>query len=147
MVSSAGYITTKCHWNSALPGGGCKHAAMGAGSMCLESSLPKPRYARFKISQIPKEIQGQCSLHTLAGKAGHAYARIGKAWHGLKEAGKIAGDGTREHLAAFGCHEPTCTPGYFRHEPRPIGFTLAVDGLGAKYKNLEGFEQIGRAHV
>ena len=30
---------------------------LGAGSMYLESNLPKPRYVRFKMSQIPKEIQ------------------------------------------------------------------------------------------
>ena len=52
MASSAGCAAIKCHWNSALPGDGCKHATMDAGSMCLGSSLPKPRYARLKMPQI-----------------------------------------------------------------------------------------------
>ena len=47
-----------------------------------------------------------------------------------------------EHLASLGCRESIFTPGCFRHEARPIGFALAVDGLGAKRKSLEGSEHL-----
>ena len=142
MASSAGCAVAKCHWNSALPSPGHKYSAMDAGNMYLESKLPKPRYARLKMAQIPEAIQAQHGLRKLADAAGYVHARIGKAWHGLKEAGRIAGDGIRDHLAAFGYHESKYTPGFFAHEARDISFTLAADDLGAKWKRLKDFEHL-----
>ena len=62
--------------------------------------------------------------------------------HGLKEAGRIAGDNVRDHLAAFGCTESKHSPGLFTHDSRPISFTSAVDDLGVKWKNLKDFEHL-----
>ena len=66
----------------------------------------------------------------------YVYARIDKAWYGLKEAGRIAGDDIRGHLATFGYHESKFIPGFFTHDTRPINFTLVVDDFGVKYKYL-----------
>ena len=113
---------------------------MDAGNMCLESKLPKSRHVRFKLSQIPEAIQVQHGLLNLVDDKGCVHARIDKAWCGLKEAGRIAGDDIRDHLAAFGHNESKFSPGLFTHDTRPISFTSVVDDLGVKWKNLEDFE-------
>ena len=99
MINSADHTVIKCHWNSVLSSKGHKHATMDAGNMCLESTLPKSRCVRFKPSQMPEAIQKQHNLQHLVDSKGYVYARIDKAWCGLKESGTIAGDDCRDPLA------------------------------------------------
>lgn len=139
MVNSANHTVIKCHWNSVLSSPGHKYATMDAGNMYLESNLPKSRYARFKLKQIPLAIQIKYNLAQFVGQSGYVHARTNKAWYGLKEAGRIAGGDIREHLGAFGYHESKFTKGFFTHETRPINFTLVVGDFGAKYEHLKDF--------
>ena len=110
--------------------------------MCLESKLSKSRCVRFKLSQIPEAAQVQCGLLSSVDDRGCVCARIDEAWHGLKEAGRIAGDDIRDHLAAFGCTESEFSPEPLTHDTRPASFTLVVDDLGVKWKNSEDFEHL-----
>ena len=141
-VNSADYTTIKCHWNSVLSSPGYKYATMDAGNMYLETDLPRSRYVHFKLKQIPISIQQRYSLQDYVDRQGYVYARIDKAWYGLKESGKLAGDDIRAHLAEYGYHESKYTAGLFKHESRPISFTLVVDDFGVKYKKLSDFEHL-----
>ena len=87
----------------------------------------------FDVKLISQEIIDYYDFHDKIYN-GYVYARVKKAWYGLKEAGKIAHDDLVAHLKKYGYFENT-TPGYFRHESRPIYFTLVVDDFGIKYVN------------
>ena len=102
--------------------------------MYLKSLLPTghEEYAGYRLRDIPQRIIDYYNLETLA-RNGHVYARIAKAWYGLKQAGKIAHDDLCERLAAHGYHK-TNTDGLFRHESRDISFTLVVDKFGIKHQ-------------
>ena len=65
--------------------------------------------------------------------------RIEKGMYSLLQAGILANKQLTERLATRGYHPCKHTPGLWKHEWRPVWFTLVVDDFGIKYK--------GRKHV
>ena len=59
--------------------------------------------------------------------------------YGLPQAGIIVQELLEECLLAAGYPQSKITPGYWKHEWRPISFTLVVDDFGVKY--------IGKKHA
>ena len=55
-----------------------------------------------------------------------------KGMYGLKEASILAYDQLRAHLSSHGYFPFKFTPGLWRHEHRPIAFSLATDDFGIK---------------
>jgi hypothetical protein len=61
---------------------------------------------------------------------------------GLAQAGILANKLLRRKLAPFGYVECKNTPSLWRHETRPISFTLVVDNFGVKYVNKEDVDHL-----
>ena len=59
---------------------------------------------------------------------------IQKAIYWLPQASKVANDKLKLHLAKFGYELETITPGLWRHQTRPLQFSLVVDDFGIKYE-------------
>jgi len=57
--------------------------------------------------------------------------------YGLPQAGIIAQELLEERLQKAGYTQSKLTPGYWKHEWRPISFTLVVDDFGVKYIGKE----------
>jgi hypothetical protein len=55
--------------------------------------------------------------------------------YGLPQASIIAQDLLTKQLHKAGYQQSKVTSGYWRHEWRPISFTLVVDNFGVKYIN------------
>ena len=55
----------------------------------------------------------------------------------LPQAGKIANDKLKLHLAKFEYKPAPITPGLWRHQTRPLKFSLVVDDFGIKYERQE----------
>ena len=87
---------------------------------------------------FPPEIALQYSLASLAHN-GWIYMEIRKGMPGLKQAGLLANQRLRTHLAKYGYHPMDRTPALWCHDTRPITFTLVVDGFGIKY--------VGKTHA
>jgi len=102
--------------------------------MYLCSQLEQPEFVKFKISMIPEAIIQHYGLRALAHN-GYVYARIKKAWYGLKQSGKIAHDDLVTQLSKHGYHKSKYTEGLFIHESWPIAFTLVVGDFAIKYIN------------
>ena len=51
----------------------------------------------------------------------------------------------KQHLAKYGYKPTRLTPGLWKHENRPISFTLVVDDFGVKYEGLEHFNHLTSA--
>ena len=58
---------------------------------------------------------------------------VNKGMYGLSQAGLLAQELLQEILAQHGYHQSEIIPGLWKHESRPILFTLVVDGFGVKY--------------
>ena len=100
-------------------------------NMYLESFLKDAEYVRFKVDQIPPNIIRHYKLEKLI-RHGFVYAKINRAWYGLKQSGKIAHDDLVEHLKKDG-YIKTTTEGLFKHQTRNIAFTLVTDDFAIKY--------------
>jgi hypothetical protein len=102
----------------------------------LGTPLPRKEYMRIKIPQIPQRIRVAHHLDHLPESAS-VIAEISKGIYGLPHAGKLAQDRLIAHLATSGYHLTPSTTCLFRHDTRPIAFTLVVDDFGIKYKGDE----------
>ena len=131
---TAGMETIKCHWNSVLSTKGAKYCTGDISNMYLCSWLKDYEYVRFNIELIPPQIIAHYKLQGLVHK-GYVYAKIKRAWYGLKQLGKVAHDDLVAHLKTHGYECAPLTEGLFLHKTRDISFTLVVDDFGIKYTN------------
>ena len=109
--------------------------------MYLMSDLVEAEYIKFDLRLIPQCIIDQYNLNDIA-ENGSVYAKINKAWFGLKQSGKIAHDDLVEHLAKHGYIQAKNTDGLFVHGLHDISFTLVVDDFGIMYKNKEDADHL-----
>ena len=127
----AGMEIFKILLNSTISTEGAKMVTGDISNMYLESFLKDAEYVRFKIDQIPHNIIRQYNLEPMI-RHGFVYAKINRAWYGLKQSGKIAHDDLVEHLKIDG-YTKTNTEGLFKHHTRNIAFTLVTDDFAIKY--------------
>ena len=65
------------------------------------------------------------------------YIRVDKGMYGLPQAGLIAQQLLEKRLSEHGYRQSTTTPGFWKHDWRPISFSLVVDDFGVKYVGQE----------
>ena len=111
--------------------------------MCAEISNLYPNnpmktyeYMKLPLENIPEEIIQQYNLRNLTHK-GFVYMEIQKGMYGIPQAGKIANDKLKLHLAKFGYEQAPITPGLWRHQTCLLRFSLVVDEFGVKYEHQE----------
>ena len=78
-----------------------KHAKYCTGdisNMYLMSNLVESKYVKFDIKLILQRIIDHYNLNDIIDDKGFVYAKINKAWFGLKQSGKIAHDDLVQHL-------------------------------------------------
>ena len=62
--------------------------------------------------------------------------------YGLPQAGILAQELLEQCLNKHGYHQSPITPGLWRHDYRPISFTLCMDDFGIKYVGREHAEHL-----
>ena len=92
------------------------------------------RYECMKLALacIQEEIIEQYSLRTLSSD-GWVYLDTRKGMPGLKQVGRIANDRINSHLAHFGFSPVPRTQALWKHDRKPILFSLVVDDFGVNY--------------
>jgi len=73
---------------------------------------------------------------------GYVYCEIRKGMYGLPQAGIIAQELLAKRLIDHGYSQSETTPGLWKHEWRPIMFSLVVDDFGVKYVGEEHAEHL-----
>ena len=73
---------------------------------------------------------------------GYVYARIKKAWYGLKKSGEIVHDNLVAHLLKYGYKKAPWTDSPFLHATWNILFTLVVNDFGIKYTQKEDVDHL-----
>jgi hypothetical protein len=91
---------------------------------------------RLPINIIPQEIIEAYNLMPLVHN-GHVYIEIQRGMHGLPQAGIIANQLLTQRLIPQGYYQCRHTPGLWRHQWRPILFSLVVDDFGISYVGQE----------
>ena len=65
-----------------------------------------------------------------------------KGMCGLPQAEKIVNDKLKLHLANFESEPAPITPGLWRHQTRPLQFSLVVGDFGVKYEHQENITHL-----
>ncbi len=93
----------------------------------------------MKIKDLPEEFVTMYNLTNKATSDDFVYIKIHKGMYGLPQAGILAQELLEKRLNKHGYHQSPITPGLWRHDYRPISFTLCVEDFGIKY--------VGRKHA
>ena len=98
----------------------------------LGTPMERHECMQLPLAIIPEEVIQQYRLKDIAYND-KVYIRIEKGMYGLPQAGILANKLLTERLALKGYHPCPNTPGLWKHEWRPVTFSLVVDDFGIKY--------------
>ena len=127
----AGLKTTKCLLNSTIYTPGACFKTLDIKDFYYGTAMDRYEYMKLALACIPDEIIEQYKLNTLSSD-GWVYLEIRKGIPGLKQAGRIANDRLKSHLAKFDFAPLPRTPALWKHDTKPIWFSLVVDDFGVK---------------
>jgi len=102
----------------------------------LTAALEYYEYMKIPLDLFPEWIKKQYNLNTHA-RDGFVFLEIRQAVWGLPQAGILANKLLRKQFKPHGYYECINTPGLWRHETRPITFSLVVNDFGVKYVGKE----------
>ncbi len=91
----------------------------------------------MKLDLFPQNIIDKYDLKNKVDHNSNVHCEVSRGMYGLPQAGIIAQELLEEQLKTAGYTQSKLTPGYWKHEWRPISFTLVVDDLGVKYIGKE----------
>eukprot|EP00804_Cyclotella_cryptica_P024240 CCRYP_021232-RA/>CCRYP_021232-RA protein AED:0.12 eAED:0.16 QI:0/0/0/1/0/0/2/0/402 len=98
----------------------------------LNTPMVSPEYMHLKVLDIPDHIIALYKINKLTTTNGYVYVLIQTGMYGLPQSGIIAQQLLEKQLTIKGYQQSTITPGFWKHDWRPISFTLCVDNFGVK---------------
>ena len=128
--------TAKVHINSVISTDKARYLTADISDFYYGTPLSRYEYLRARLDSIPDEIRRQYNLDSIA-HDGWVYIEVRKGMPGLKQAGKVANDRLKNHLAKYGYKPVPRTPALWTHETYDTTFTLCVDDFGIKYTSKD----------
>jgi hypothetical protein len=107
----------------------------------LNTPLRRFEYMVINVSLLPQETIDKYDLIELA-QDGKLYIEIQKGMYGLPQAGILANELLQRNLAKDGYRPMQHTHGLWKHDTRPLSFSLVVDDFGVKYVGREHAEHL-----
>jgi hypothetical protein len=89
----------------------------------------------MKIELFLEDIIQEYDLRNKVDATANVHCEVRRGMYGLPQAGIIAQELLEERLLKAGYRQSKVTPGYWKHDWRPISFTLVMDNFGIKYIN------------
>ena len=86
-----------------------------------------------EIAELPQDFIDEYKLQNKETKDGYVYLEIRKGMYGLPQAGILAQKLLDKRLNARGYRQSGICPGFWKHDWRPICFSLCVEDFGVKY--------------
>jgi hypothetical protein len=142
-AQTASLPTIKVLLNAVVSDPTAKFMTADISNFYLHSDLPSPEFMWIQLAQIPASIQAEYDVAQFADtKSKRVLVRITKGIYGLPQAGLLAQQRLFKILAQHGYHPTEHTPALFRHETRPVAFSLIVDDFGVKYRDRADAEHL-----
>ena len=85
------------------------------------------------MKAVPDEIIQEYNLKETATVDGSIYIVENRGMYGLPQSVLIANELLDKRLNKCGYYQSKLVPGLWKHEWRPVQFTLVVDNFGVKY--------------
>ena len=91
----------------------------------------------MNLNDIPDEVIKEYKLREKATKNGSIYIKAKRGMYELPQSGLLANELLEKRLNKHGYGQSKLVPGLWKHDTRPIQFTLVVDNFGVKYVGEE----------
>ncbi|MCP4746066.1 MAG: hypothetical protein GY874_07975, partial [Desulfobacteraceae bacterium] len=130
-------LTVKLLLNSIISTPGAKFLGLDLKDFYLNTPMAHPEFLKMKLDTFPEDVIQHYGLRDKVDKNGNVYIRVERGMYGLPHAGIIAQKLLEERLAKHGYRQSDKTPGLWKHDWRPITFSLIVDDFGVKYVGKE----------
>jgi hypothetical protein len=140
-TKTADMSTVKVLLNDVISTPNAKYMTMDLSNFYLETPMDDYEYMRIPRWVIPETIMDEYNLSSLIIND-YLYVEIRKGMYGLPQSGRIANDRLTKFLAPHGYAPVPITPGLWKHETRPLAFTLVVDDFGVKYTNQDDADHL-----
>ena len=134
---TAEMLVAKILFNSVISTKNARFMTMDIANFYLMTPLSRPEYIRVSIRDIPEEIIQEYDLLSIVTDDGMIYIEANRGMYGLPQAGLLANELLEKRLNKRGYHQSKLVPGLWKHEWRPVQFTLVVDDFGVKYVGKE----------
>ena len=141
---TAEMLLVKILFNSVVSTPGAEFMSIDISDFYLATPLKRKEYLRLSLRDIPEEIIEEYSLRDIAVN-GAVYAQVNRGMYGLPQSGLLANELLAERLAKHGYRQSKLIPGLWKHDWRPVTFTLVVDDFGVKYVGREHAEHLQKA--
>jgi hypothetical protein len=129
---TAGLPAAKILINSIISTKGARFLVVDIKNFYLNTPLGRFKCMVINLSSLPQEIIDEYGLLELA-HDGRVYIEIQKGMYGLPQSGIIVNELLQRKLALDGYRPTKHTHGLWKHETRPVWFSLVVDKFGIKY--------------
>ena len=110
---------------------------MDIANFYLMTPLKRLEYVKIKLRDIPEEIIIEYKICELTTPDSNVYIEANKGMHGLPQAGLLANKQLETRPNKHGYQQSKLVPGLWKHNTRPIYFTLIVNNFGVKYTRQE----------
>jgi len=130
---TAEMLVAKMLFNRVISTKDARFMTMDISNFYLMTPLHRPEFIRLKLNDIPDEVINEFKLREKATKNGSIYIRANRGMYGLPQAGLLANELLEKCLNKHGYRQSKLVPGLWKHDTRPIQFTLVVDDFGVKY--------------
>ena len=107
--------------------------------------MTRYEYMRLRIAELPQDFIDEYKLHDKTKKDGYVYLEIRKGMYGLPQADILAQKLLEKRLNAKGYRKSGIYPGFWKHDWRPICFSLCVENFGVKYVDRQHTEHLMNA--
>ncbi len=140
---TADLLTVKLLLNSiVISTPNAKFMTMDIKDFYLNTPMARYEYMRLRIADMPEDVIEHYQLRDKVTHDGYVYCEIQKGMYGLPQAGIIAQQLLDERLQKHGYRQSQTTPGLWKHDTRPISFSLVVDDFGVKYVGKENTQHL-----
>ena len=95
--------------------------------------LKRPEYIRINIRDIPDKIIKEYKLKGKTDTKVAVFIVANRDMYGLPQSGLLANELLEKQLNKLGYQQSKLVPGLWKHDWRPIKFTLVVENFGVKY--------------
>ena len=98
----------------------------------------RPEFLHIKLSNFTEYVIEHYKLQEKVDNKGFVYIKCVRRMYGLMHVGITSQKLLEELLKKHGYRQSDKTPGFWKHDTRPINFTLIVNDFGVKYvgKNM-----------
>jgi hypothetical protein len=139
---TANLLTVKLMFNSVISTPNAKFMTIDIKDFYLMTPMDHYEYFKMKIELFPQDIIDEYGLRDKVDAEGNVFCEVRRGMYGLPQAGIIAQELLTKCLHKAGYRQRKIKPGYWRHDWRPISFTLVVNDFGVKYTNKDNVEHL-----